>query len=235
MPTNGAHPVTIPLEGGQTVSALLHKPREARAACLLAHGAGAGMNHPFLAGVSEGLANLGIAALRYQFPYMERGSKSPDKPKVAQATVRAVAAEASHLLPEVPLFAGGKSFGGRMTSQAQAESPLTGVRGVFFLGFPLHPPGRPSDDRGAHLIDVRLPILFLQGTRDEFADLDLLQPLLERVGKRATLRLFPQADHSFRVPARAGRSKAEILAELVEALAAWIDRIAADPGGRASR
>jgi predicted alpha/beta-hydrolase family hydrolase len=193
------------------------------------------MNHPFLAAVSNGLAKAGIASLRYQFPYMERGSKRPDTPKIAQATVRAAAGEAARLLPGLPLFAGGKSFGGRMTSQAQAESALTDVRGVFFLGFPLHAPGRPSDERGSHLLDVRLPILFLQGTRDDFADLGLLEPLVKRLGPAATLRLFPEADHSFRVPARTGRKNEEILAEMIEALTAWIDRIAADPAARASR
>src|SRR5262245_42390728 len=165
MPMNDARQVTITIDVGQTVSGLLQKPGGATAACILAHGAGAGMNHPFLAEVSRGLAKAGIATLRYQFPYMERGSRSPDKPMVAQAAVTAAAAEAARLMPELPLFAGGKSFGGRMTSQAQAASSLPGVRGLFFLGFPLHTPGRPSDERGGHLSEVRVPMLFLQGTR----------------------------------------------------------------------
>src|SRR5262245_243416 len=235
MPMNDARQVTITIDGGQTVSGLLQKPHEATAACILAHGAGAGMNHPFLSEVSRGLAKAGVATLRYQFPYMERGSRSPDKPKVAQATVRAAAGEAARLMPDLPLFAGGKSFGGRMTSQAQSESPMTGVHGLFFLGFPLHAPGRPSDERGGHLSDVRVPMLFLQGTRDDFADLGLLEALVERLGKQATLRLIPEADHSFRVPARTGRKAPEILAELTSALAAWIGRISTEPGTSASR
>ena len=157
---------------------------------------------------------------------MERGSKRPDAPKVAQATVRAAVAEAARLVPKLPLFAGGKSFGGRMTSQAQAASPLPGVRGLVFLGFPLHPPGQPSDERAAHLFDVKIPMLFLQGTRDEFAELALLQHLVGRLGARATLKLFDDADHSFHVPARTGRKDPEVRAEMMDALAAWVGRIA---------
>jgi predicted alpha/beta-hydrolase family hydrolase len=175
--------------------------------------------------VADGLAELGIATLRYQFPYMERGSKRPDTPKLAHATVRAAIAEASRLVPGLALFAGGKSFGGRMTSQAQAASPLSGVRGLVFLGFPLHPPGQPSDERGKHLFEVQIPMLFMQGTRDEFADLQLLQPLTEQLGARATLKLFQDADHSFHVPARTGRKDPEVRAEMLDAMTDWIEKL----------
>jgi predicted alpha/beta-hydrolase family hydrolase len=213
--------VTIPLEHAQSVSGLLLAPAEARACYVLAHGAGAGMAHPFMAAVAEGLAERAIATLRYQFPYMERGSKRPDTPKVAQAAVRAAVAEAARLAPGLPLIAGGKSFGGRMTSQAQAASPLPGVRGLAFLGFPLHAPGKPSDERGKHLFDVQVPLLFLQGTRDDLADLSLLQPLVEKLGSRSTLKVFPDADHSFHVPARTGRKDADVMQEVLDAFAAW--------------
>ena len=215
-------PVTIRIDGERTVSGLLQVPADPRACLVLAHGAGAGMGHPFMVSVAQGLAERGIGTLRYQFPYMERGSKHPDAPHIAQATVRSAVAEASRLAPGMPLFAGGKSFGGRMSSQAQAESPLPGVRGIAFLGFPLHPPGRPSDERGKHLFDVSVPMLFLQGSRDELADLELLRPLVARLGARATLKVFADADHSFHVPARSGRKDAEVRAELLDALAGWI-------------
>ena len=217
-----AQPVTIAVDGAQSVSGLLQTPREARACYVLAHGAGAGMAHPFMGAIANGLAERGIATLRYQFPYMEQGSKRPDTPKLAQATVRAAVAEASRRLPELALFAGGKSFGGRMTSQAQATSPLSGVRGLVFLGFPLHPAGRPSDERGAHLFAVQIPMLLMQGTRDALADLQLLQALVGKLGARATLELFQDADHSFHVPARTGRKDSEIMADLLDALAGWI-------------
>ena len=181
------------------------------------------MAHPFMGTLANELAERGIATLRYQFPYMEQGSKRPDTPKLAQATVRAAVAEASRLVPDLALFAGGKSFGGRMTSQAQAASPLSGVRGLVFLGFPLHPAGRPSDERGAHLFDVQIPMLFLQGTRDQLADLPLLQTLVGRLGTRATLKLFQDADHSFHVPARTGRKDSEIKAEMSAAFADWLE------------
>jgi predicted alpha/beta-hydrolase family hydrolase len=184
------------------------------------------MAHPFMTAIARDLAQRGIATLRYQFPYMERGSKRPDTPKVAQATVRAAVAEAVRLVPELALFAGGKSFGGRMTSQAQAAAPLSGVRGLAFLGFPLHPPGTPSDERGAHLFEVRIPMLFLQGTRDEFAELPLLNALVAKLGARATLKLFDDADHSFHVPARTGRKDSGVRAELADSLVAWIDNLA---------
>jgi predicted alpha/beta-hydrolase family hydrolase len=214
--------LSITLDGGQRVSALLNIPPDARACCILAHGAGAGMTHPFMAAIASGLAERGIAALRYQFPYMEQGSKRPDSPKVAHATVRAAVLEAARLPPALPLIAAGKSFGGRMTSQAQAASPLPGVRALVFLGFPLHPPGKPSHDRARHLFDVHIPMLFLQGTRDEFAQLDLLQPLCQSLGPRATLKLFPDANHSFHVPARTGRKDSEIITDLLDTIAAWI-------------
>ena len=217
-------PATITVDHTQRVSGLLQAPPEARACYVMAHGAGAGMAHPFMAAMANGLAERGIATLRYQFPYMEQGSKRPDTPKLAQATVRAAVAEASRLLPELALFAGGKSFGGRMTSQAQAASPLSGVRGLVFLGFPLHPAGRPSDERGAHLLAVQIPMLFLQGTRDQLADLQLLQTLVGQLGARATLKLFQDADHSFHVPARTGRKDPEIMAEISDALADWIGK-----------
>jgi len=218
--------VDIAVGPDRSVSGILLSPTGARACLALAHGAGAGMRHPFMAAVAEGLAERGVATLRFQFPYMERGAKRPDTPAVAQAAVRAAAAEAARLLPDVPLFAGGKSFGGRMTSQAQSESPLPGVRGLAFLGFPLHPPGKPSDERAKHLFDVEVPMLFLQGDRDDFAAMDLLAPLVERLGARAMLKTFPGADHSFRVPKRSGRTDAQVREELLGALAGWIEAVA---------
>ena len=215
-------PLTIAVDDTQHVSGLLQTPRAARACYVVAHGAGAGMAHPFMAAIANDLAARGIATLRYQFPYMERGSKRPDTPRLAQATARAAVAEAARLVPELPLFAGGKSFGGRMTSQAQAASPLSGVRGLVFLGFPLHPPGKPSVERAAHLFDVRIPMLFLQGTRDEFAELPLLKPLVGKLGALANLKLFEDADHSFHVLARTGRKDPEIRAEMADALTEWI-------------
>jgi hypothetical protein len=221
----GIRPVAIAVDGG-SVSGLLQAPPGARACLVLAHGAGAGMAHPFMAAVAEGLAGRGVATLRYQFPYMERGAKRPDSPKVAQAAVRAAVAEGARLAPGLPLFAGGKSFGGRMTSQAQGQSPLPGVRGLAFLGFPLHAPGRASEERGKHLFEVRVPMLFLQGSRDDFADMALLQPLVERLGARAMLKVFADADHSFHVSARSGRKDAEVREEMIAALAGWIEAVA---------
>jgi uncharacterized protein len=207
------------------VSGLLQTPPRARACYVLAHGAGAGMKHPFLAAVAAELATRGIASLRYQFPYMERGAKRPDPPPLAQAAVRAAVAAAARSLPDLPLIAGGKSFGGRMTSQAQAKAPLPGVRGLAFLGFPLHPANRPSRDRAEHLFDVHLPMLFLQGTRDALAALAQIEPVCEKLGERATLMLFENADHSFHVPARSGRTDAQLRGEILDALASWIDRV----------
>ena len=225
-----AQPIRITVSDTQIVSGLLQAPPGARGCYVLAHGAGAGMTHPFMADIANGLAERGIATLRYQFPYMEQGSKRPDSPKVAHATVRAAVMEASRLLPELPLFAGGKSFGGQMTSQAQAASPLPGVRGLVFLGFPLHPAGQPSTERAKHLLDVQIPMLFLQGTRDELAQLSLVQGVCKDLGSRATLRLFEDADHSFHVPARTGRKDAEVRSELMNGLAQWIDSVIAKAG-----
>jgi len=221
-----AQPLSIPLADGQAVSGLLQMPPDARACYVMAHGAGAGMAHPFMTAFADDLASHSIATLRYQFPYMERGSKRPDSPKVAHATVRAAVAEALRRAPGLALFAGGRSFGGRMTSQAQAASPLPGVRGLAFVGFPLHPAGQPSDERAVHLADVQVPLLFLQGTRDELADLPLLARLAERLGTRATLTLFDEADHSFHVPARTGRKDTDVRAEMADALAGWVAKIA---------
>jgi uncharacterized protein len=218
---------TIPIDETRQVSGLLQAPDEANACCVLAHGAGAGMTHPFMAEVANGLAERCIATLRYQFPYMERGTKRPDAPKLAQATVRAAVAEASQLLPGLPLFAGGKSYGGRMTSQAQAETPLPEVRGLVFLGFPLHAAGRPSDERAAHLFEVKIPMLFLQGTRDALADVGLMRRLVERLGPLATLKEFEEADHSFHVPARTRRNDAGIRSEMLDAVAVWLEEAVA--------
>jgi uncharacterized protein len=217
-----AKPISIRVSDTQSVSGLLAVPPRARACYVFAHGAGAGMSHPFMAAIAEGLAQRGVATLRYQFPYMERGSKRPDAPTLAHATVRAAVAEAARVAPGLALVAGGKSFGGRMTSQAQAIAPLAGVRGLVFLGFPLHPAKKPSDDRARHLFDVKVPMLFLQGTRDALAELSLLQPLVDRLGPLAALKLFAGADHSFHVAGRAGRSDAEVRGELLDELAAWI-------------
>jgi hypothetical protein len=221
MASSDAQQLTV--DATRRVSALLLAPPRARACYVLAHGAGAGMTHPFLEAVAKGLGERRIATLRYQFPYMEQRSKRPDPPALAHATVRAAVAAAARQLPRLPLVAGGKSFGGRMTSQAQAAAALPGVSGLVFLSFPLHPAGRPSDERAKHLFDVRIPMLFLQGTRDALADLALLRPLVERLGGGATLRLFPEADHSFHVPARSGRKDPEVMQELLDATAAWIE------------
>jgi predicted alpha/beta-hydrolase family hydrolase len=203
------------------VSGLLLRPNDARLLFVLAHGAGAGMRHPFLEAVAQRLAERSIATLRYQFPYMEQRSRRPDSPAVAAATVRAAVAGAARVAPELPLVAGGKSFGGRMTSTAQAEAPLSGVRGLVFLGFPLHPPGRPGDSRAEHLAQVQIPMLFLQGDRDDFADLKRLKSVVTRLGERATLHLAEGGDHSFHVLKRSGRTDAEVMAELVETIVAW--------------
>ena len=218
-------PVTITIDDARRVSGLLQAPKNAHVCYVLAHGAGAGMSHPVMAAVADGLAECGIATLRYQFPYMEQGSKRPDTPKLAQATVRAAVAQASRMVPKLALVAGGKSFGGRMTSQAQAESPLPGVRGLAFLGFPLHAVGRPSDERAKHLLEVAISMLFLQGTRDALADVHLVKKLAKKLGSRATLKLLFDADHSFHVPARSGRKDAEVRAEVLDAIASWIQTV----------
>ena len=214
--------IIIPVDDKQQVSGLLQMPPGARACYVMAHGAGAGMKHPFLSEMAKGLAERSIATLRYQFPYMEKGSKRPDAPKLAQATVHAAVTKAAHLLPDLPLFAGGKSFGGRMSSQAEAAAALPGVLGLIFLGFPLHPPGQPSRERADHLFKVEIPMLFLQGDKDEFAQLDLLKPLTNELGARTTLKLFPEANHSFHVPARAGRTDAEVRTEMLDVMKDWI-------------
>ena len=229
MASEATNPISIEVSDIR-VSGLLQAPPGARACYVLAHGAGAGMDHPFMAAVARGLALRGLATLRFQFPYMERGGRRPDPPQLAHATVRAASAATLRLLPDLPLIAGGKSFGGRMTSQAQAKASLPGVRALAFLGFPLHPAGRPSQDRAEHLFDVQIPMLFLQGTRDTLASLDELQPLCKRLGKCTTLKLFTDADHSFHVPARTGRKDAQVLGEVLDALAAWIDSLAGGAG-----
>ncbi len=216
-----ARRINIALDREQSVSGLLHRPRDARACLVLAHGAGAGMEHPFLAEVAEGLGERHVATLRFNFPYMERRSPRPDSPKIATAAVRAAVAAARAHMPKLPLFAGGKSFGGRMTSQAEADAPLC-VRGLVFLGFPLHPPGKRAIDRAAHLDRVDVPMLFLQGTKDAFAELDLLQEVHAHLGERATLTLFEAADHSFHVAARSGKRDADIRRELIDASATWM-------------
>jgi uncharacterized protein len=217
-----ATPVSIIDERSVRVSGLLQAPSGARACYVFAHGAGAGMTHPFIAAIADGLAARGIATLRYQFPYMERGAKRPDPPQLAHATVRAAVAAVARALPDLPLVAGGKSFGGRMTSQAQAITPLPGVRGLAFLGFPLHPAGKPSSERAAHLSAVRIPMLLLQGTRDPLAALELMEPLRRALGERATLQLFADADHSFHVPARSGRTDVDVCEAMLDAFSAWI-------------
>jgi uncharacterized protein len=224
-----AKPITIVGDHDIHVSGLLQTPPQPRACYVLAHGAGAGMKHRFLGTVAAELSQRGIATLRYQFPYMERGARRPDPPPVAHAAARAAVAAASQALPGVALIAGGKSFGGRMTSQAQAKAPLAGVRGLAFLGFPLHPAGKPSRERAEHLFDVQIPMLFLQGTRDTLATLDQLEPVCKALGARATLTLFADADHSFHVPARSGQTDAQVLGEVLDALAAWIDRVISAP------
>ena len=216
--------VDVDVGDAHRVSGLWLAPGQPRALYVFAHGAGAGMRHAFMEAAAQGLAERGVATLRYQFPYMERGSRRPDAPPLAQATVRAAVDAAARLAPSLPLFAGGKSFGGRMSSQAQATAPMPGVRGLVFLGFPLHPAGEPSDARATHLSEVKVPMLFLQGTRDELADLSLLRPLAARLGGHATLHALTDADHSFHVPARSGRNDSQVLAEALDAFAAWIDQ-----------
>jgi predicted alpha/beta-hydrolase family hydrolase len=219
--------VTIAVSEAVNVSGLLQYPAKSKACLVFAHGAGAGMDHPFMAAVAEELEALSIATLRYQFPYMENRDKRPDPPGLCHATVRAAVAAAREFVPSLPLFAGGKSFGGRMTSQAQAATPLPHVEGLSFFGFPLHPPKQPSVARAEHLFKIKIPLLFLQGMRDTFADLALLQPLVIQLGNTATLTLFQDADHSFHVPARSGSSDAEVHTEMLSALANWMGSVIA--------
>lgn len=217
-----ARTVTIDIDGAEPVSGLWLRPAGAKACLVLAHGAGAGMEHKSMAALADGLSQRAIATLRYQFPYMERGSRRPDPPAIAHAAVRAACAEAARRTDGLPLFAGGKSFGGRMTSQAQAIAPLPDVRGLVFFAFPLHPAGKPSVARADHLREVDLPMLFLQGTQDALAELELLQPTVAALGRRAKLVLAPDADHAFHVPARTGRKDADVLAALLDTAAAWM-------------
>ena len=210
-----------------SVAALLTSPAKTRACYVFAHGAGAGMTHPFMEIFATGLGERGVASLRYQFPYMEKGSRRPDPPAVAHAAVRAAVAEAGRRCPRLPLIAGGKSFGGRMTSQAQAIAPLAGVRGLAFVGFPLHPAGKPSSDRAKHLAEVKVPMLFLQGTRDTLAELTLLEPVAAGLGPRASLHIVKEADHSFHVLARSGRNDREVVNEILDAFVGWTQAIAA--------
>ena len=213
---------TIDTGKSGAVSALLLRPEAPRACFVFAHGAGAGMAHSFMEAFAIGLSERGLASLRYQFPYMEKGSKRPDPPAVAQAAVRAAVAKAAEIFPGLALIAGGKSFGGRMTSQAQAAAPLPGVRGLAFVGFPLHPAGKPSTDRADHLAKIDIPMLFLQGTRDSLAEVALIEPVVQRLGSRATLHLAEGADHSFHVLARSGRNDREAMSEILDAFAGWV-------------
>jgi uncharacterized protein len=216
-----AQAISIPV-GDERVSGLFLRPQGAKALYVFAHGAAVGMNHPSMASNAEKLAERGIATLRYQFPYMEKRSGRPDPPRVAHAAVRAAVAQAQLLASDLPLFAGGRSFGGRMTSQAQADSPLPGVRGLAFLGFPLHPAGKPSTERADHLERVGIPMLFVSGDRDALAEVDLLRPMVAELGNRATLHLVSHADHSLKVPAKSGRTSAEAEAEALDAMAEWM-------------
>jgi predicted alpha/beta-hydrolase family hydrolase len=221
-----AQSLKLDLPNATSVSALLLLPDNARACFVFAHGAGAGMSHPSMETVATGLSDRGIATLRYQFPYMEKGSKRPDAPAVAHAAVRAAVEEAARCCAGLPLIAGGKSFGGRMTSQAQALAPLPGVRGLALLAFPLHPAGKPSIARAEHLSDIKVPMLFLQGTRDALAELTLLEPVVRDLGALASLHVVREADHSFHVLARSGRNDREVMREVLDALAAWIGGLA---------
>jgi predicted alpha/beta-hydrolase family hydrolase len=216
-----AEQITIPIRDGESVSGLWQAPSAATACLVLAHGAGVGMAHRSMAGIADGLERLGVATLRYQFPYMEKGGKRVDPPPVAHAAVRAAVAAARERAGSLPLFAGGRSFGGRMTSQAQAKAPLERVRGLIFFAYPLHPAGKPSVERAAHLADVTIPMLFLQGTNDALAELDLLRPTVAG-HPAATLHLLESADHSFHAPAKSGRKDADVLAEALQAAVAWM-------------
>lgn len=235
MKSTGAEELSIDVGNAGTVSALLLRPDSARACYVFAHGAGAGMRHASMEAIATGLAERGIATLRYQFPYMEKASKRPDPPPAAHAAVRAAVAKAAKLCPGMPLFAGGKSFGGRMTSQAQAQAPLEGVVGLAFFGFPLHPAGKQSANRAAHLFHVEIPMLCLQGTRDALADASLLKHIVKdfnnlsesHPGELVTLHFAEGADHSFHVLKKSGRTDAEVLTEILDAFSAWVDKVVA--------
>src|SRR6266853_4185066 len=213
------------VENGDEVSTLLCRPAKARWLLVLAHGAGAGMSHPFMEKLADELAGVGVATFRYQFPYMEQRRRIPDQPTVLTATVAAAARRAAEAAPGLLLLAGGKSMGGRMTSQAAAQHPLDGVRGLVFFGFPLHPPKQPGTKRADHLAKVTVPMLFLQGTRDTLADLKLLRPVCAKLESRATLHVIETADHSFHMLKRSGRSDAEVLRELAETTVSWAEGI----------
>ncbi len=225
MASADSHSVDIKVDETTRVSGILIAPPQATACFVVAHGAGAGMLHSFMQNLADDLSNRGIATLRYQFPYMEKRGRRPDPPALCHATVRAAVAAAGARLPALPLLAGGKSFGGRMTSQAQAADPLPGVRGLVFLGFPLHPPKEPSDSRGEHLLRVQKPMLFVQGTRDAYAEPSLLNPLMQRLGDRATLCLLQDADHSFHVPARSAVNASQTNEVMLKALVTWGETI----------
>jgi hypothetical protein len=216
------HEVDLTLTtGSSAVSAIVTAPPTPRFVYVLAHGAGAGMRHPFLADVARGLAARHAATLRYNFPYMDARRSRVDSPSVAFESVRAAVEACRTQFPSLPIVAGGKSFGGRMTSGAQAERPMAGVVGLAFLGFPLHPPGRPSITRADHLRDVQVPMLFLQGSRDEFATPELLQHVIDGLGRLATLSLIEQGDHSFKVPKSTGLTAALVMDRLCDTLADW--------------
>ena len=217
--------LTIEVAKAGTVSALLLCPKSPRACFVFAHGAGAGMTHAFMETFANGLCARDVASLRYQFPYMEKGGKRPDSPAVAQATVRAAVTEAARRLPRLTLIAGGKSFGGRMTSRAQADAPLPGVRGLAFVGFPLHPAGKPSTERAEHLARIDIPMLFLQGSRDSLAETALIEAAVKRLGPLARLHLVDGADHSFHVPARSGRKDEDAMREILDAFVDWAEAI----------
>jgi len=218
-------PRRIEIETGSSVSALAQAPSNAKACLVLAHGAGAGMDHPFMRTVADGLADRHIATLRYQFPFMESGSKRPDRPLVAQAAVRAAVLAAREAFPGLPLFAGGKSFGGRMTSQAQAIAPMPDVRGLVFLGFPLHAAGQPSSERAKHLTGIKIPMLFLQGTRDQLAEIDRIQALMVTLDTMARLEVVEHADHSFHVLVRSGRNDNDVMQQLLDSIAGFVTGI----------
>ncbi|MDA9431360.1 alpha/beta hydrolase family protein [Bradyrhizobium sp. CCBAU 51627] len=223
--TAKATELKLDIERIGTVSAILTQPANARACYVLAHGAGTDMRHVSMAKVAEGLADRGIATLRFNFPYMENKLGRPDRPAVAHAAIRAAVDEAARLCPGMMLVAGGKSFGGRMTSQAQSKAPLPGVKGLAFLGFPLHAAKKPSSERAEHLAGIAIPMLFLQGTRDGLADLGHLRPVIDALGARTTLHEVEGGDHSFAVLKKSGRTNEDALAEVLDTLAAWIDQI----------
>lgn len=225
MSTSAVRPLSIDVRAGTRVSALLQLPPKAHAVFVFAHGAGAGMQHSFMVDLSAALAERGVGTLRYQFPYMENGSRRPDPPALCHATVRAAVTEARKNAPKIALYAGGKSFGGRMTSQAQASQPLANVSGLIFVGFPLHPAKKPASERGKHLGDIAIPMLFLQGTRDDLADLSLLEPLVEKLASRAELHRVEGADHSFHVLVRSGRNDKEVMIELADEIARFTNPV----------